>query len=104
MAKKKDTLKYVKTEIWPKTKKELEIGIKNTKKLLDKGEKYLKNFSERSAIQAKKISLGLKREKIYYSLGKIVAESKSENLSEDKKINDLIKQIRNLDKQIIKLK
>ena len=104
MAKKKDTLKYMVEEVWPKTKKELERGIESTKKILNKSEKYLKKVSERGAVQTTKLSLGLKKEKLYYDLGKTVARISPTKWSENKRIKLLLRQIRSLDSKIAKIR
>lgn len=104
MAKKEDTLKYIKTKVWPKTKKEMERGIKETKKMLNKGEKYLKNVSEKGLKQSKKLSLSLKKEKIYYDLGKAVAQTSLTQWSTNKRIDSLLKQIKSLNREIAKIK
>jgi len=104
MAKKKDTLKYVKQDLWPKTKKELEKGMKSTKKILDKGEKYLKSVSEKGLVQTKKLSLNLKKEKLYYDLGKVVAKISCEKWSSNNKIENIVKQIKALDRKISQIK
>jgi len=100
----KEKIKEVVDKIWPKTKKELEKGIENTKKLLNKGERYLKVISDKSIDGTKKLSLSLKREKLYYNLGKLLARLNKSKWSKDNKINDLITEIRGLDKEIRKIK
>ncbi|MBU1112293.1 MAG: hypothetical protein KKH93_00255 [Candidatus Omnitrophica bacterium] len=104
MAKKNDGLKEMLDKIWPKTKKELEKGIVEAKKMLGKGEKYLKQVSERGVIKTKKLSLGLKKEKLYYDLGKALAKTQASEWPANRKISSLLGQIKNLDQQIRKIK
>lgn len=100
----KQELEEVVHKVWPKTKKELEIGLKNTKELLAKGEKYLKDFSEKSIKNTKKLSLNLKKEKLYYDLGKTIANLSKEAWLEDKCADSLVKEIKNLGREIKKIK
>jgi len=104
MVKKKNGFQEVTKNIWPNTKKELEKMMKNAKKMLDKGETHLKDFSEKSVNQTKKISLGLQKEKIYYDLGKVAARTPTGKWKITKKINKLLSEIKKLDKEIKKLK
>ncbi|MCF7907619.1 MAG: hypothetical protein K9L86_01925 [Candidatus Omnitrophica bacterium] len=104
MAKQNDTLKYMKEEVWPKTKKEVERGIKEAKKILNKSEKYLKTVSEKGVKQTKKVSLAIKKEKLYYDLGKTVACVKLENWSSNKKIEAILGEIKALDRKTARIK
>ena len=97
---KKDKLKDVKKQLWPKTKKELEKAIKNTKELIAKGESYIKAVSEKGANNVRKLSLRLKREKLYYGLGKQSACLAKSKWNTDKKIGDILKEIKSLDREI----
>lgn len=101
---KKETLKDGFDKTWPKRKKQLEKAIKDAKGLLGKGEAYLKNISEKGVQEAKKISLGLKKEKFHYDLGKVVASTATTKWKDDKKINGLLKEIKKIEKQISEIK
>ena len=103
MANKKNTFQEVTKDIWPNTKKELEKMMKNAKKMLDKGEAHLKDLSEKSINQTKKISLGLQKEKIYYDLGKTTAHTPNNRWRTTTKINKLLSKIKQIDKEIKKL-
>ncbi len=102
--KKKDTLKEAVDRIWPKTKKELEKGIASAKKLIRKSEKYIKEMSEKGVKQTKKLSLGLKKEKLYYDLGKTVSSTPADNWKSSKKIDAIVKEIKALEKKIRSIK
>ena len=104
MAKKKDTLKAAVEKAWPKTKKELERAMKNAKIMLSKGEKYLKDVSDKGVEQTKKISLSLKREKLYYDLGKTLATTSANKWGGSKKIKTALSEIKKIDKDIKKIK
>ncbi|UCG35310.1 MAG: hypothetical protein JSW17_00480 [Candidatus Omnitrophota bacterium] len=91
-------------KLWPKTKKEWEKGLKQTKKLLDKGETYLKSVSEKGVEQTRKISLNLKKEQLYYNLGKLVANTPKTKWSKSPKVAKLLKQIANIENTVKKIK
>ncbi len=91
-------------DIWPMAKKEIEKGLENAKKMLAAGEKYLKDLSEKGIEKTKKTSFALKREKLYYDLGKTVASTSPEKYTSNKKISKLAKEIKKLDKEIKKIK
>ena len=103
METKNNRFQEVTKDIWPNTKKELEKMMKNAKKMLDKGEAHLKNLSEKSINQTKKISLRLQKEKIYYDLGKTAADTPNSKWKTTKKINNLLSNIKQIDKEIKKL-
>ncbi len=104
MAKEKDSLKETFDKMWPKAKKELDKGVKNARKILIKSEKYLKELSEKGAAQTKKLSLSLKREKAYYDLGKAISAVPTTKWKASRKISLLIKGIKDLDRDINKIK
>jgi len=91
-------------KLWPKTQREIEKAVKHTKKALKEGEKYLKEFSEKGAKETKKLSLSLKKEKLYYDLGKTVAKTAVNKCQGNKRIAGLKKQIKDLEKEIKNIK
>ncbi len=99
----KNKFKEVTHKLWPSTKKELEKAIASAKKLSKKGEKHLKIISGNSIKNTKKVTLSLKKEQLYYALGKNVAKVVKTKWAKDEKINDLISKIKELDKEIKKL-
>ena len=101
---KKDPFKDFVKKAWPKTKKELEKGMATTKSMLIKGEKHLKDLSEKGIIKAKKISLSLFREKVYYNLGKTIATTPVTKWRTSKKVKDIITEIKILNCEIKKIK
>lgn len=102
--KKPDVFKEVADKIWPKTKKELEKMAENAKKMLAKGEEHLRDWSEKGIEKTKKLSLSLKREQMYYALGKLSATTPMTQWRANKKISAAVKEIKGLDKQIKKIK
>ena len=101
---KKDNFKKVVDNLWPKTKRELEKAIEKTKKMITKGESYIKAVSARSVDKTRKISLSMQREKLCYTLGRNIAKTPKSKWGSDKKIGELIKDIKTLDKEIRKIK
>jgi len=99
-----DKMKEVVDKLWPKTKKELEKALENTKKMIDKGEAYLKTFSEKSAEQTKKLSLNLKKEKLFYDLGKALSTFPKSKWAAHRKAGELLKEIKNIDREVKKIK
>jgi hypothetical protein len=87
-------------ELWPKTKKEWEATLEKTKKLIAQGEEHLKTFSEQSVRKTRQISLSLKREKLYYELGKLVAHTAPVKWKMTKKISAFLAEIRLLGREI----
>ena len=96
----KDKIKETIDKIWPVTKRELEKGVDNTKKMIIRGEDYLKSFSAKSAENIRKMSLNVRREKLYYMLGKHTASLSKNKWAKDKKISSLVKEINSLKKEI----
>ena len=101
---KNNDFKKVVDNLWPKTKQELMGAIENAKKMITKGESYVKVMSERSVDKTRKISLSMKREKLYYTLGKNIAKTPKSKWNSDKRIGEIIKNIKILDKEIKKIK
>ncbi|MFH1857061.1 MAG: hypothetical protein ABH836_07575 [Candidatus Omnitrophota bacterium] len=95
-----DKFKEMIDKFWPATKTELEKAMKKTKKALQQGEKYLKEVSEKGVQETKKMSLHVKKEKLCYDLGKIVAKTPKTKWQSDAKITDLIREIKELGKEI----
>ncbi|MFH1767755.1 MAG: hypothetical protein ABH858_01155 [Candidatus Omnitrophota bacterium] len=99
----KDKFKDVINKLWPRTKKELEKAIETAKSLIDKGEEHIKILSEKSIDSTKKISLGLRKEKVYYNLGKQLAVVPKGRWGKDEKIGGLINTIKAIDREVKKL-
>ena len=92
--------KEVYEKIWPNTKKELEKVAENTKQLIIKGEEYLKCVSEKGIQNTKKMALSLRKEKVYYNLGKIAANTPKSQWSKNQKITNFLQEVKKIDKEI----
>ena len=90
--------------VWPKTKRELEKGMVQTRKLIDQSEVYIKDLSKKGMVQTQKLSLTLKKEKLCRDLGKLVAGLPKAKWETTRKIGSLIRQIKAVDRTIKKLK
>jgi len=100
----KDTFKEVVEKVWPKTKRELEKALKNTKTMIDKGEEYLKDVSEKSVKNTKKLSINIKKEKLFYDLGKQLSSLPKTKWASSQKASKIVNSLKALDKDIKKLK
>jgi len=84
---------------WPKTKVELEKAMESAKKIISKGEEYIKDLSEKSVDATKKLSCNLKKEKLFYDLGKLVSATPRSKWDSNKKILAMLLEIRAIDKK-----
>lgn len=91
-------------EYWPKAKVELERALKTAQRLLGEGEKHLKNISEKSLKSAKKLSLKVMKEKLYYDLGRLIARINKKKWLGNRSLDEVIKKIKKLDFELKKIK
>ncbi|MDD5613735.1 MAG: hypothetical protein PHQ54_01530 [Candidatus Omnitrophica bacterium] len=89
MAENKEKLKGRVLDLWGKTKKDLENVLAESVKLIKKGEGHIKDFSEKGKIKIEIMNLKLKRENLYYKLGKTVASTVKNKWSASSKIEKL---------------
>ncbi len=95
-----ETLEEIKTRLWPKTKKELQRIMVNARQAVDRGEKYLKDISEKGIDNTRKLSLSFQREKLYYELGRQVASTARDKWDGNARTGTLWDDIKRLDRQI----
>jgi predicted nucleic acid-binding Zn-ribbon protein len=88
--------------LWKVTKKDLEKASKETTELIKKGEEYIKDISERGRKKLEMMGFALKREKLYYELGKTISGLSKGRWLKSKKIGDLVSQIKKIDRLIKK--
>ena len=88
--------------LWRSTKKDLDKIIKDTTQLARKGEEYIKDISEKGKKRLEYLSLFLQREKLYYQLGKKISSTSSHRWGKDKKIEEILKKIRKINRKIKK--
>ena len=85
---------------WPRTKIELERMGKTSQKLAREGEVHFKKFSEQSVRELKKLSLNISKERLYFNLGKSVANTERDQWLTNKKITRTLKEIRQVERAI----
>lgn len=90
--------------LWKSTKKDLEKVLKDTTKLMKKGESYIKDFSEKGKDKLEELALSLQREKLYYELGKVISTLPKKRWTENKKVEEIVNKIRRINRQIKKRK
>jgi hypothetical protein len=93
-------LKKTLTKLWENSLKEYDKMTNKTSKLLKTGEKNLKTASHSSKQKLEIINLTIKKEKLYYQLGKAAAKQPKNRWAKSLKIESLIKEIKQLDRQI----
>jgi len=104
MAKTEPTLQEVLGELWKNSKKDFQNMTKETSKLLKKGEAAFKDVSKKSQVKLEEISATLKKEKLYYQLGKATASTAKNKWAKSKKMNSIVKEIASLNRIIKKAK
>ena len=102
MAQKGSELKDKLSLLWKRTRKDLDAMVSETSKLIKKGEKQVKEISEKSRLKLEIMNLKLKREKLYHALGKTIAGTSPSKWTQNKKIEKLIAEIKKLSREITK--
>lgn len=97
-----DVLKEKIFKLWARTKKDLDRALEETTSLIKKGEQHLREISEKSKERLELMSLKLKRENLYYKLGKTVASTSKSKWLENKRIEKLVNEIRKINREIRK--
>jgi len=97
-----EKLKKKMDSLWKLAKKDLEGILKDTTKLMKKGENYIKDFSERGKDKLEKLTLSLQREKLYYELGKSISNLPKKRWVENKRIEEIVSKIRKINRRIKK--
>lgn len=88
--------------LWKIVKKDLDKGLKDTTTFAKKGEVYLKDVSEKGKEKVEALAFSLKREKLYYELGKVLSALPKSKWARSKKIGDITLKIKDLTRQIKK--
>ena len=90
--------------IWKKTRRDIDKLMKEADVMMKKGEKHLKDISGKGKNNLDVLNLTLQREKLYYELGKVVAQISQSKDVDVKKEHSLLNEIKTIDIQIEKLK
>ena len=100
MVKKKKDIKNAMLDIWKATKDDFEVAMSETSKLIKRGETHVKSFSGKSKDKLELISAKLRRENLYYQLGKKVSSTTKSKWKDSKIINELRSEISKLSREI----
>lgn len=93
-------LKEAIDKVWPRTKVELEKAARTTKLLIDRGEVEVRKVSKQGFREVKKLSLTLKKDALYFRLGKSVATTAAEEWGTNRKIHGLLREIKVVEKNL----
>ena len=90
--------KYDFKKEWEKTKKQLKQLSAEALQLAKKGEKELVNISRKSKWHLDSTAVTLKRDRLYFLIGKVYAQVKN-NSARTKELGRLMKEMQALDKE-----
>ncbi len=90
-------------ELWKNSVAEYDKMTKETSKLLKKGEKNWKKISKKSQDRMEAVNLSMRKEKICYQMGKTLARLPKSRWTKTKKVDSMIKEIKDLNKKIKEL-
>lgn len=99
MVKKKE-LKNEISRLWITTKKDFNKVIKDGALLIKQGEGYIKDKSKKGKKKLEAMTLALEREKLYYELGKSLANLSRKKWANSKKAEDLLVNIKKISAKI----
>ncbi|MCD4779293.1 MAG: hypothetical protein K8S27_01920 [Candidatus Omnitrophica bacterium] len=83
---------------WEMTKKHLRVFSKEAVELAKKGEKELIKFSKIGKLHVDNTAVSIKKEKLYYQIGKEYVKSKGEP-QKNEELKKLVDALKNLDKE-----
>ncbi len=86
--------------LWKIAKKDLDKALKDTSTLAKKGEVYLKDVSEKGKDKVEALTLSLKREKMYYELGKALSALPKSKWPKNTKAGNINSEIKKMSRQI----
>jgi len=104
MASQVKTVKENIEKMWPGVKKQLYKVGKDALELAKYGEDKVKKLSKKSKLQFEIVTLQLKREQLYYRLGKETNSLLSKDVIKNKKLLSIHNQIRDLNKRLSSIK
>ncbi|MFH1782264.1 MAG: hypothetical protein ABH848_01455 [Candidatus Omnitrophota bacterium] len=96
-------IKKIINKMWPKAKKELEKGIEETRKFIDNGERHVIDATEIGIKNVKIMAAHVKKEKLFYEIGKSVSKLSPKKWNTSKSILKGIEEIKKLNREIISL-
>jgi predicted nucleic acid-binding Zn-ribbon protein len=98
--KKKKDIKTTMSDIWRVARDDFDSAMSETSKLIKRGEKHVKSFSDKSKDRLELISAKLRRESLYYKLGKKVSVTAKSKWKDSKTIDSLRSEISKLSREI----
>ena len=101
---KKTALKQKMDRLWMLSKKDLERILKDTSRLAKKGEDYIREMSKKGEKNLEVMLLSLQKERLYYDLGKSLANLSKGKWGSSKKAENLLIKIKNTSRKIKRLK
>lgn len=93
-----DELKTKADHLWKEAKKDMEKFLTDTSRLIKQGEVQLKDASEKGREKMEKMGYALRKERLYYELGKKTASLPRSQWENNKRINELVREIKKLDR------
>ncbi|MFC1666379.1 hypothetical protein ACFL0P_00715 [Candidatus Omnitrophota bacterium] len=90
--------------LWKIAQKDLSKVLKGIEPLVEKGETYLKDKSVKGKRELEKITLILQREKLYYELGKTIANRPKSKGAYTKKTRGILDEIKDINLNVKKKK
>lgn len=91
-------------QVWDVTKSDIDKALDETAKLLKKGEEYFKEISGKSRDNLELVSLKVRREKLYYQLGKALSRLPAGKWAGNKKVKATLDEIKTLTQRMNKSK
>lgn len=90
--------------LWRLGKKDLDKTLKDATHLVKKGEVHIKDISKKAEENLEAMVLFLRKEKLYYELGKYLAKLPKNRWKSSKKAENLLITIKNTSRKIKELK
>lgn len=97
---KKKSLEKNLHDLWKQAKNDFDTVVKEGSVIAKKSEKYLKEKSKEGKKQLEALTLALKREKLFYELGKALSKIPKGKKIINKKAQIILKDIRKVNAQI----
>ena len=90
-------------KVWRVGKKDLDKILKDSSRLVKKGETQIKDISKKAEKNLEVMVLSLQREKLYYELGKYLAKLTKNKWTDSRKAKNFLSKIKNTSRKINRL-
>jgi len=101
---KKRELKKRIDKLWRLSKKDAENILQDASRLFKKGEEYIKEVSKKGEKNLETMLLSFQKERLYYEMGKSLANLSKSKWESSKKVESFLIKIRNINRKIKKIK